>query len=199
MAVSELKLTPPPMRFFILGARAEASLPRDVWAQLAYMFPRSSFHIIFIGPEAFMGRSPSLPWPPPPKSPENPFGQLTERLTSSMKVSTYQEYYHTLHKTGHFRPYDPYFDTFVMFHPGLGHPGSMGDWEATLPQLLETKCPIIVTGFTEEDMNRDVKWVEETCKGEFDMLLKPEENTFKSLKWDIDEYAMAFFSTTPCH
>jgi len=104
-----------------------------------------------------------------------------------MKISTFVEYYHTLHDAGAFAPFDPYFDCFVLFHPGLGHPGSAAEWEHTLPRLLETKLPILCTGYTEEDMNRDVEWVKEKCKGEFDMLLEPGENRFKSLRWDINE------------
>lgn len=92
-----------------------------------------------------------------------------------------------MHQAGYFAPYDPYFDCFVLFHPGLGHPGSAAEWEGTLPQLLETKCPILATGYNEVDMNRDVEWVNEKCKGEFDVLLQPGENRFKSLRWDINE------------
>lgn len=41
-----------PLRIFVLGARAESSLPPHVWQQLSHLFPESvSFHIYFIGPE----------------------------------------------------------------------------------------------------------------------------------------------------
>lgn len=53
--------------------------------------------------------------------------------------------------------------------------------------LLETKVPVLVTGYTEEDMERDVQWVNRTCKGEFDVLLEPGENRFRSLRWDIND------------
>lgn len=104
-----------------------------------------------------------------------------------MKISTFVEHYHTLHEAGTFAPFDPYFDCFVLFHPGLGHPGSSEEWAATLPRLLETKVPVLVTGYTEGDLDRDVDWVKEKCSGEFDMLLKPGENRFKSLRWDIND------------
>jgi len=47
--VAGIRLSPPPVRIFCLGARAESSLPREVWIQLAYMFPRVAFHLILIG------------------------------------------------------------------------------------------------------------------------------------------------------
>jgi splicing suppressor protein 51 len=188
--IKNIRTTPPPIRLFILGARAESSLPRDVWYQLSYMYPRSSFHLIFIGPESMKNRESEYPLPD--RTPTNPFGSVTERVSYHMKISTFVEYYHTLHDMGAFAPYDPYFDCFVLFHPGLGHPGSAQEWEATLPRLLETKLPVLCTGYTEEDMIRDVKWVNEECTGEFDILLEPGENRFKSLRWDINEYSIPY-------
>jgi mitochondrial splicing suppressor protein 51 len=182
-----LRPAPPPVRIFVLGARAESSLPRDVWLQLAYMFPpRVSFHVIFIGPESMANRDDEFPLPE--RTPLNPFGAIVEdRLGSQMKISTFVEYYHTLHKAGHFYPYDPYFDCFVLFHPGLGHPASSHEWEETLPLLLETKVPIISTGYTEWDMQRDIEWVTRKAKNEMDILLEPGENKFKSLRWDLND------------
>ena len=123
-------------------------------------------------------------FPLPPRTPENPFGAIVEdRLTNYLKISTFVEYYHTLHQAGQFYPYDPYFDCFMLFHPGLGHPASTHEWEATIPMLLETKVPILVTGY----MERDIEWVNKTVGGEVDMLLTPGENRFRSLRWDIND------------
>ena len=184
--MKNLRIKPPPNRIFILGARAESSLPREVWAQLTHMFPRVAFHLIFIGPESMKNRDSELPLPP--RTPSNPFGTIVEdRIMHSMKISTIVDYYHTIHKTGYFYPYDPYFDCFMLFHPGLGHPASSHEWEETLPQLLETKVPIICTGYTEYDMQRDIKWVKEKVGGEMDMLMEPGENRFRSLRWDLND------------
>ncbi|RYP79112.1 hypothetical protein DL771_000090 [Monosporascus sp. 5C6A] len=184
--VKGLRPEAPPVRIFILGARAESSLPRNVWVQLAHMFPRGKFHLIFIGPESMANRDDEFPLPP--RTPSNPFGAVVEdRVWPTMKISTIVDYYHTLHKTGQFYPYDPYFDCFVMFHPGLGHPASSHEWSETVPLLLETKAPIIATGYTQYDMERDIEWVRKTCHGEFDMLMEPGENTFRSLRWDLND------------
>ncbi|KAI9771417.1 MAG: translational activator for mitochondrial COX1 [Candelina submexicana] len=187
MDIKGIRPKPPPVRIFILGARAESSLPREVWVQLPFMFPpRAAFHLIFIGPESMVNRDHEFPLPE--RTPTNPFGAVVEgRINHQLKISTFVEYYHTLHKAGHFAPYDPYFDCFVLFHPGLGHPASSHEWEETLPQLLETKVPILITGYTQWDMQRDLKWVEEKMAGEVDVLMEPGENRFRSLRWDLND------------
>ncbi|KAI9886021.1 MAG: phosphatidylserine decarboxylase 1 [Watsoniomyces obsoletus] len=184
--LKDIKLRPPPMRIFILGARAESSLPRNVWIQLPFLFHRVSFHLIFIGPESMLNREKELPLPP--RTPTNPFGAVTEaNFGSRMKITTYVEHYQTLHEASIFHPFDPYLDCFVMFHPGLGHPGSSYEWEGALLQLLATKVPILVTGYSEYDMERDRKWVESKVGGEYDLLLEPGENRFRSLRWDLND------------
>nr|POE86615.1 protein mss51, mitochondrial [Quercus suber] len=184
--IAGLRPNPPPVRLFILGARAESSLPREIWLQLSHLFPRASFHLVFIGPESMANRDHEFPLPE--RTSQNPFGAIIEdRLGGQLKISTYVEYFHTLHNAQHFYPYDPYFDAFVLFHPGLGHPASSHEWAETLPQLLETKVPIICTGYTEYDMQRDIKWVQTQAHGEADLLLKPGENRFRSLRWDLND------------
>ncbi|KAI9675639.1 MAG: translational activator for mitochondrial COX1 [Caeruleum heppii] len=184
--VKGIRPNPPPVRIFVLGARAESSLPREVWHQLAHLFPRVAFHLIFIGPESMANRDSEFPLPPRTES--NPFGAIVEdRISHQLKISTFVEYYHTLHKSGIFAPFDPYFDCFMLFHPGLGHPASSHEWEETLPQLLETKVPILSTGYTAFDMQRDKDWVEKTMGGEVDMLMEPGENRFRSLRWDLND------------
>ena len=154
--------------------------------QLSFLFPRVGFHLIFIGPESMSNRDAEFPLPP--RTPSNPFGAIVEdRLGGDVKISTYVEYFHTLHEAQTFQPFDPYFDAFVLFHPGLGHPASSHEWSSTLPQLLATKVPIICTGYTEFDMQRDIAWVEKEAGGEMDILLKPGENRFRSLRWDLND------------
>lgn len=127
-------------------------------------------------------------FPLPERTPENPFGGIVEdRMGGQMKITTYVDYFHTMYKAQYFQPFDPYLDCFMLFHPGLGHPASSHEWEETLPQLLETKVPIITTGYTQWDMERDINWVREKCAGEFDILLEPGENIFRSLRWDLND------------
>ncbi|KAH7929789.1 hypothetical protein BV22DRAFT_1080440 [Leucogyrophana mollusca] len=58
----------PQMRIFILGARAESSLPPHVWEQLCMLFPSCHFHLYFIGPQV------SLPKPASNVAPSNESG-----------------------------------------------------------------------------------------------------------------------------
>jgi splicing suppressor protein 51 len=127
-------------------------------------------------------------FPLPERTARNPFGAVIEDdVSREMKLSTYVEYFHTLYEAQHFAPFDPYFDCFMLFHPGLGHPSSSHEWEKTVSQLLETKCPILVTGYTEMDMQRDISWLTKQVGGEMDILLEPGENRFRSLKWDMND------------
>jgi splicing suppressor protein 51 len=186
MQIDQIKPNPPMVRIFVLGARAESSLPRDVWLQLTHMFTNAAINIIFIGPESMMNRESEGPLPE--KTPENPFGMITEdRLGAFLKINTIVDYFHNVHQTGYFAPYDPYFDCFMLYHPGFGNPVSSQEWAPTLPQLLETKVPIICTGFTKQDMMQDIDWLKKTAAGEYDMLLEPGENIFRSLKWDLND------------
>lgn len=185
-SVTTLRPKPPPCRLFILGARAESSLPRDVLNQLSYCFPRVTFHLIFIGPESMSNREREFPLPE--RTPTNPFGGVVEdRISHELKITTYVDYFHTMYEAQAFQPFDPYFDTFVCFHPGFGHPASAHEWEQTIPQLLETKCPVICTGYTEWDMERDRQYINDKVGGEVDILLEPGENRFRSLRWDIND------------
>lgn len=52
----------PQVRVFILGARAESSLPPHVWEQLTMLFPAGELHLFFVGPQV------SLPKPKAPVS-----------------------------------------------------------------------------------------------------------------------------------
>lgn len=56
----------PQVRIFILGARAESSLPPHVWEQLCMLFPSTHFHLFFIGPQVSLPKPPNSS-PPAPK------------------------------------------------------------------------------------------------------------------------------------
>ena len=90
-----LRLKSPPVRLFVLGARAESSLPRDVWDQLTHLFPRALLHVILLGPEAMTNRDTEFPLPP--RTADNPWGQVVEdRFSNGMKISTIVDYFHTV-------------------------------------------------------------------------------------------------------
>ena len=67
----------------------------------------------------------------------------------------------------------------------------MTNWSQSLAQILSTKCPLFSTGFSPKDVERDVLALDslqhEGAKAEFDWVLTPGENVFKSDKWEILE------------
>ncbi|KAL5511220.1 MSS51 [Sanghuangporus vaninii] len=46
----------PVFRVFVLGARAESSLPPHVWEQLSLLFPAVSLQVLFVGPQVSLPR-----------------------------------------------------------------------------------------------------------------------------------------------
>lgn len=121
-----------PIRVFILGARAESSLPPQVWSQLPYLFPSPdvSFQIYFIGPEVILPQQ--LLSGPGTRSeaqdvyrlgrPNPNFGvpafsiPVSPTLTLHMIQAAYREVHASL------GPFDPYTDVYFAFSPGFGFP-----------------------------------------------------------------------------
>lgn len=168
-----------PIRFFILGARSESQLPAHVWKQLSFLLPYTEFELVFVGPEAYFDKT------------RNHYvssdTKISHRIDNRMIFTYYTDYFHVLHEAQDLFPYDPYLDCFFLFHPGLGAPEAMDQWEKSVPGLLESKCPIFVTGFHESDSNRDWEWLMSKYSDELDVLLEPTENIFKSLKWELND------------
>ncbi|KAK9468043.1 hypothetical protein V1512DRAFT_260637 [Lipomyces arxii] len=168
-----------PVRIFIVGARSESQLPLEVWTQLLFLFQRPNVHIHFIGPEALFDRAKQ----------QYVYDDtvVTERISSNFIVSYHTDYFHVIHEAQTFTPYDPYYDVFFLFHPGLGAPEAMDQWEKSMPALLESKCAVFVTGFHEADNRRDWDWVNEKFGDELDVLMTPGQNVFYSTKWEIND------------
>jgi splicing suppressor protein 51 len=153
---------------YLVGARAEATLPSHIWLQLAYLFPATPFHIHFIGPDALA----------PNQEPHTK--SVNERLLFTYDNAMYHDYHETIEK------FDPFTDLFFMFSPGIGHGDAREGWKTSIEKALETKCPIFVTGYDEADMKNDIEAVEQDYDGEFDWVMKPSVNEFRSLKRDVN-------------
>ena len=56
--------------------------------------------------------------------------------------------------------------------------------------MLQTKCPIFVTGFSPADVERDVRSLSTApgVAGEFDWVITPGENAFGSEKWEVADF-----------
>ncbi|KAF9169804.1 translational activator for mitochondrial COX1 [Mortierella sp. AD010] len=158
------------VRIFCLGARAESHLPPHIYMQLAYLFPSTAFQIHFVGPDAI---------PPHTKSKEPHQHVHYEQLTFVYDSSRYEAYH------AEAGPFNPYYDVFFLFSPGLAHPSTRDMWKPTIPLLLDTKCAIFGTGFDEQDVMNDVNEIENSGY-ELDWLMKPRENAFRSLKHEVN-------------
>lgn len=168
-----------PMRFFILGARMESQLPYHAWLQLSFLLPDVKFELIFIGPESNYDRR------------KHRYVQLdapfVDHIAPNVALKYYTNYFHVLNNMGDFFPYDPYLDAFFLFHPGLGAPEAMDQWAKSLPGLLESKCPVYVTGFHDADLMQDWSWLNSNFGKELDILMEPTVNRFKSTKWEFND------------
>ncbi|KAG5519795.1 hypothetical protein PMAC_000068 [Pneumocystis sp. 'macacae'] len=170
-----------PFRIFILGARAESTLPRFIWMQSgANLFPNILFHIHFIGPEVSSVNNKL-------KNYNSCSNSMQENFSPNLTFSTYPEYYHELHEKGDFAPFDPCYDIFYLPNPGIGHPNS-SSWNKTIKCLLETQCAIFTTGCLLEDIQKDLNFLEKNHKNKYNILLNLTENIFKSNKWDVSVF-----------
>ncbi|KAJ7197176.1 zinc-finger of mitochondrial splicing suppressor 51-domain-containing protein [Mycena pura] len=265
---AEAQVGKPQVRIFILGARAESSLPVHVWEQLCLLFPAAQLHIFFIGPQVSLPKpenpaaqkhfQPSAPAsdaapqtaePPPSANLEvtvpakiSPIAELQNRseylpnvfkppapvaidrqkytrnsisrygapsyttpYTKELTVTGLRTNYIDVHH--HFsETLDPYSDAFFFFSPGFGFPSehsfaedgqtpllqiaSPTEWGPVLPLLLESKCPIFVTGFSPTDVERDVRSLSEApdVAGQFEWVITPGPNSFGSEKWEIADF-----------
>lgn len=187
-------LPPAPVRIFILGARAESSLPAHVLQQISHLFPAVPLHIVFIGPEAFIPNTRAAT----EQQSSSVYGvpSYTRIESDGTTVTNLRATYEQVHDT--LGPFDPYQDVFFTFSPGFGFPDEQDplktqletNWNSSILSILETKCALFVTGFSPADIERDVVALEKTegVKGEFDWLLTPGENVFASEKWEIAEF-----------
>ena len=122
--------TPQPVvRIIVMGARAESTLPPVHWEQLTWMFPRSLFHIYFVGPEAGL---PMLAANDPRRKKDYDFAEKdgwgcpshTLHVSSRLSITSLRASYQDVHSQ--LGPFDPYTDVFFSFSPGLGFPHQPG-------------------------------------------------------------------------
>ncbi|GAA5911048.1 hypothetical protein JCM6882_006861, partial [Rhodosporidiobolus microsporus] len=156
---SSAVLPPAPARIFILGARAESSLPSHVLSQLSHLFPSLPLHLVFIGPEAFIPNTRAgLAEADEKRSvygvPSHTKIEHDGRLTVTNLRGNYDEVHDLL------GPFDPYQDVFFAFSPGFGFPDEVDptrtqletNWHAAVSSILETKCALFCTGFSPADV-----------------------------------------------
>ncbi|KAJ9479303.1 Protein MSS51, mitochondrial [Pseudozyma hubeiensis] len=131
------------MRIFVVGARAESTLPPAVWDQLTYMFPGVPFHLFLIGPEAHIPTDKQVQMQQQQAGPgsgaismhkgrvrKSNYGvpSRTVVVSEGLTVTTIQSKYEDVH--AQLEPFDAYTDVFFAFSPGFGFPSQIAVEEA---------------------------------------------------------------------
>jgi splicing suppressor protein 51 len=123
----------PAFRIFLLGARAESTLPPALWQQLTHLFPRTNFSIYFIGPEVGL---PLFDKSSPRRQKGYEFSQggwgapsYQVSISPQLTLTSIKAPYENIHPL--LGPFDPYTDVFFAFSPGLGFPHQPAPASAT--------------------------------------------------------------------
>lgn len=169
------------IRIFIVGARTESLLPGYVWKQFGYLFPNSRFEFHLIGPESYFDRETRTFGPT-----NTPHGRAKiDIIDDQISLHYHSKYFHEVYDQGDLFPFDPYLDIFFLFHPGFQTQDKIY-WDKCLKGLLESKCPIFVSGYHEEDINRELAYLKHhELNEEMDVLMTPTVNEFACTKIEL--------------
>lgn len=169
------------IRIFILGAKMESMLPGYVWKQFGYLFPNSKFEIHLIGPQAYFDRKTKTFGPT-----NMPHGRaLVDVVDEQISLHYHTKYFHEIYDQGDLFPFDPYLDVFFLFHPGFQTADAV-HWDKAMKGLLDSKCPIFITGYHEKDVERETTWLQNhPLHDELDILMTPTVNPFACTKLDL--------------
>lgn len=153
----------------VLGARAEATMPRHIWEDLCYFHPHRRFAIKLIGDHA-------------PQMRKKAAAQVADTSANTLELEIINGLYHEIQdKT---LP-----DAFVMFNPGVGHPFLKSNWRPTIEAVLTSGRPILLTAFSEEDQERDLKVLNAIAtdsRMELDFIVSPRLNPFQKRTCQMD-------------
>lgn len=84
-------------------------------------------------------------------------GQMTARSTDLSKEETLKKSERAWGKTEEVERILRKADAYVLFNPGLGHPHLVQSWEVATEMLLKSGKPVVITGHSEQDLNRDAR------------------------------------------
>lgn len=126
-------LSKPVKKLQIVGARAEAKLPKWVMHVIANLLRPEEVHIELIGP--------MVP-------------QLKPKQFKNIHVSYVgAKVYHEAVALSRIKATDV--DSFFCFHPGWGQPEWQGTWRPTIEMLLASDTPVYFTSFDDLDQTED--------------------------------------------
>ncbi|KAJ0404464.1 hypothetical protein P43SY_008784 [Pythium insidiosum] len=131
----------------------EATMPRHIWQELLHQHPCRHFEIKLVGDH--------VPAIRPQQQPR-------------LHIENYPGLYHevTIPQRA---------DAFVLFNPGIGHPRLEKLWRPTLEGLVATGKPLLLTSFSEKDLERDL-----AALPQVQFVVEPQLNAFGSLMYQLD-------------
>lgn len=157
----------------VIGARAEAMMPRHLWDELAFFHPDvRALELKLIGDHVPALRSSS-------KTPKN----QPQRVVA---VENITGLYHDAAVMAQLQT-PP--QAFVLFNPGVGHPYLRDRWRPTIASLLASGKPLLLSSFSKADQDRDVAALKDLALASgspLTFVVPPQLNPFRSLKLQID-------------
>ncbi|KAL3758999.1 hypothetical protein ACHAWU_008608 [Discostella pseudostelligera] len=189
------------LRLCCVGARAECTLPDDYWREFLISLFSShqssndlhsdeSFRctIDFVGPDVprnLKSRTLTIH----DKDYQSPMQNANNKLVYYLTMNYYTSFLHEVLLDSRMDTVQPLFwDGFVLFNPGFGHPNLQNQWRSTLQFLLGTNKPILVTAHSTVDAERDSEIL---AKLTFDTechLGQYNENPFASRMYFVDPF-----------
>ncbi len=154
------------LRLCCVGARAECTLPDDYWREFLIALFSShqasndlhdeSFHctIDFVGPDVprnLKSRTLTLR----DKDDQYAMQNANNKLDYDLTMNYYTSFLHEVMLEFDTVQQLMFWDGFVLFNPGFGHPNLQNQWRSTLQFLLGTSKPILVTAHSTVDAERD--------------------------------------------
>ena len=172
LAQDSLPLNP---RVVCVGARAEATIPLDLWKEfLLFSAARTktttttaatttTYSIDFVGPDVITG---------PGKIQDQKV--MLEDGPSLVLKWLYRGLMHDLLDKDD--THASRWDAFVFYNPGFGHPHLRGDWKPTLDRVLALPYPMLLTAHSEMDAERDTQ----VLRDMYGLYAEYQENPFAS-------------------
>lgn len=162
------------LELHVIGARAEAMMPRYLWDELSFFHPDKQFTIKLVGDHV-----PVLP---------KRMQSTGSSDDSAIQLENITGLYHKLKPGKVGIP-----DAFVLYNPGVGHPHLRESWRPTMETVLASRKPVLLTSFSVEDQQRDVAALQELVASSPDLnqyelrfLCRAKQNSFRSLKYQVD-------------
>jgi mitochondrial splicing suppressor protein 51 len=168
---SDKERTPSQLELHVVGARAEAMMPRPIWEELVDAHSDTTFDVKLIGDHV-------VRYPRKKR-------MLANESPSNLQLQNYAGFYHQIVAGTDGLHSSP--DAFVLFNPGIGHPKLQASWRPTMDIILKSGKPALLTSFSQRDQERDVDALHGMADAfDLDFVVAPTENPFSSRCFQLD-------------